>query len=45
MGEALERWDMDLLRSVVPEICDILLKIEERLQQEFARRESPRRLR
>ena len=35
MGEALERWDMDLLRSVVPEICDILLKIEERLQQEF----------
>ena len=45
MGEALERWDMDLLRSVVPEICDILLKIEERLQQEFPRRESPRRLR
>ncbi len=35
MSEALERWDMDLLRSVVPEICDILLKIEERLQQEF----------
>ena len=35
MGEALERWDMDLLRSVVPEICDILVKIEERLQQEF----------
>ena len=35
MSEALERWDMDLLRSVVPEICDILVKIEERLQKEF----------
>jgi len=35
MGEALERWDMELLRSVVPEICDILLRIEEKLQQEF----------
>ena len=35
MGEALECWDMDLLRSVVPEICDILEKIEERLQREL----------
>ena len=35
MGEALERWDMDLLRSVVPEICDILLRIEDRLQNEL----------
>ncbi len=35
MGEALEKWPMDLLRSVVPEICDILLKIEARLQQEL----------
>ena len=35
MSEALERWDMDLLRSVVPEICDILLRIEERLQREL----------
>ncbi len=35
MSEALERWDMELLRSVVPEICDILVKIEERLQKEL----------
>ena len=35
MGEALERWDMELLRSVVPEICDILLRIEEKLRQEL----------
>ena len=35
MGEALEKWPMDLLRSVVPEICDILLKIEAQLQQEL----------
>ena len=35
MAEALERWDMNLLRSVVPEICDILLMIEERLQREL----------
>jgi starch phosphorylase len=24
MGEALEKWDMELLRSVVPDICDII---------------------
>ena len=35
MSEALERWDMELLRSVVPEICDILLRIEEKLRVEF----------
>ncbi len=35
MGEALERWDMELLRSVVPEICDILLRIEEKLRAEY----------
>ena len=35
MGEALERWDMELLRSVVPEICDILVRIDERLQREL----------
>ena len=35
MGEALEKWDMELLRSVVPEICDILLRIEEKLRAEF----------
>ncbi|MEA4966235.1 MAG: glycogen/starch/alpha-glucan phosphorylase [Oscillospiraceae bacterium] len=34
MCEALEKWDLDLLRSVVPEICDILLRIESRLQEE-----------
>jgi len=35
MGEALEKWPLDLLRSVVPEICDILLQIEAKLQQEM----------
>ena len=34
MSEALEKWNLDLLRSVVPEICDILVRIEARLQQE-----------
>ena len=35
MSEALERWEMELLRSVVPEICDILLRIEEKLRAEY----------
>jgi len=35
MGEALEKWPMDLLGSVVPEICDILWKIEEKLHREL----------
>ena len=35
MGEALEKWNLDLLRSVVPEICDILERIQARLQQEL----------
>ena len=35
MSEALERWDMELLRSVVPDICDILLRIEEKLRSEY----------
>ena len=39
MAEALERWDMDLLRSVVPEICDIIAMIEDRLQQELPGRD------
>ena len=34
MGEALERWPLDLLRSVVPEITDIIWSIENRLQRE-----------
>ncbi len=34
MQEALEKWDMELLRSVVPEICDILEKIDARLRSE-----------
>ena len=34
MGEALEKWPLDLLRSVVPEIVDIILRIDERLKQE-----------
>ena len=35
MGEALERWPLDLLRSVVPEIVDIIWQIENRLQREY----------
>ncbi|MBQ5748677.1 MAG: glycogen/starch/alpha-glucan phosphorylase, partial [Oscillospiraceae bacterium] len=34
MQEALEKWDMELLRSVVPEICDILEQIDRRLRNE-----------
>ena len=34
MSEALEKWDMELLRSVVPEICDIIVRIDARLRQE-----------
>lgn len=34
MSEALEKWNMDLLRSVVPEVCCILERIDERLKWE-----------
>ena len=34
MSEALEKWDLDLMRSVVPEIVDIILRIDARLKQE-----------
>ena len=34
MSESLEKWDMNLLGSVVPEICDILWQIENRLRSE-----------
>ena len=34
MSEALEKWNMDLLRSVVPAICQILERIDQRLRQE-----------
>ena len=34
MGEALEKWNLELLRSVVPEICDIIEKIDARLKKE-----------
>ena len=34
MGEALEKWNLDLLRSVVPEIVEIILRIDERLKNE-----------
>ena len=33
MSEALEKWDMELLRSVVPEICDIIEMIDARLKR------------
>ena len=34
MGEALEKWDLELLRSVVPEIVDIILRIDQKLKNE-----------
>ena len=34
MGEALEKWPLDLLRSVVPEIVDIICRIDQRLKRE-----------
>ena len=34
MGEALEKWPLDLLRSVVPEIVDIIVRIDEKLRRE-----------
>ena len=34
MGEALEKWPLDLLRSVVPEIVDIILRIDEKVRRE-----------
>ncbi len=34
MGEALEKWNLDLLRSVVPEIVDIIVRIDEKLRWE-----------
>ena len=34
MAEALEKWPLDLLGSVVPEIVDIIRRIDEKLQRE-----------
>ncbi|MDD5863423.1 MAG: glycogen/starch/alpha-glucan phosphorylase [Firmicutes bacterium] len=34
MGEALEKWPLDLMRSVVPEIVDIICRIDEKLKWE-----------
>ncbi len=34
MGEALEKWNLDLLRSVVPEIVDIIVRIDQKLKSE-----------
>ena len=34
MGEALEKWPLDLLGSVVPEIVDIIRRIDDKLKSE-----------
>ena len=34
MGEALEKWNLDLMRSVVPEIVEIILRIDAKLKAE-----------
>ena len=34
MGEALEKWPLDLMHSVVPEIVDIINRIDEKLKSE-----------
>ncbi len=35
LSEALEKWPLHLLRSVVPEIADIICKIDHRLRQSY----------
>ena len=35
MSEALERWEVELFNSVVPELCDIIVRINERLMGEL----------
>lgn len=35
MGEALEKWDTELLRSVVPEVCDVIELIDEKLRHDY----------
>ncbi len=34
LSEALEKWNLDLLRSVVPEIVNIIIRIDEKLKRE-----------
>ena len=34
MGEALEKWPLDLMRAVVPEIVDIICRIDQKLKWE-----------
>ena len=34
MSEALEKWNLDLMRSVVPEIVEIIVRIDEKLKRE-----------
>ncbi len=34
MGEALEKWPLDLMRSVVPEIVDIICRLDQKLRSE-----------
>ena len=34
MGEALEKWDLDLLAGVVPEIVEIIKRLDERCRKE-----------
>ena len=34
MGEALEKWDLELMRSVVPQMVDIICRIDQRLKSE-----------
>ena len=34
LGEALEKWPLDLMRSVIPEIVDIICRIDQKLKGE-----------
>ena len=38
MQEALEKWDVELLRSVAPEIARIIVRIDEAFRKELALR-------
>lgn len=35
LGEALERWDMARIKKFLPDIADVLLKMQERIEREF----------
>ena len=41
MSEALEKWNVDLIRAVVPRMLDMIIKIDDHLQEELRQRSVP----